>query len=60
MTTTQFSTRTAAARATAFFFAFVASATVLGATVGGMQPRIDASLPVVAMDTVTVTATKAN
>lgn len=55
MTTTKFSTR-----ATAFFFAFVASATVLGATVGGMQPRIDASLPVVAMDTVTVTATRAN
>jgi len=55
MTTTKFSTR-----ATALFFAFVTSAAVLGATVGGMQPRIDASLPVVAMDTVTVIATRAN
>jgi hypothetical protein len=57
---TNFTIRTATARATAFFFAFVASATVLGVTVAGMQPRMDSDTPVVAMDTVTVTANKVN
>ena len=49
-----------APRFAAVFFAFVASATVLGATVAGMQPRIDAVAPVYALDAVTVTATRVN
>jgi hypothetical protein len=49
-----------APRAAAFFFAFVASATVLGATVAGMQPRLDSDTPAIAMEAVTVTATKVN
>ena len=60
MTTTQLATRTAATRATALLFAFVASATVLGATVAGMSPTVTAELPVVVMDSVTVHATKVN
>ena len=55
---TNFSFR--APRATALFFAFVASATVLGATVAGMQPRIDSSVPAIELAKVTVTATKVN
>lgn len=57
---TTYTARTATARATSFLFAFVASATVLGATVAGMQPRMDADTPLIAMDTVTVTAAKVN
>ncbi len=57
---TNFTLRTASTRATALFFAFVASATVLGATVAGMQPRLDASTPVIALESVTVTASKLN
>jgi hypothetical protein len=33
---------------------------VLGATVAGMQPRLDAATPVVALESVTVTATRVN
>lgn len=57
---TTFTLRTATTRATALAFAFVASATVLGATVAGMQPRVDAATPVIALDSVTVTATRVN
>lgn len=57
---TTFTLRTASTRATALFFAFVASAAVLGATVAGMQPRLDAATPVVALESVTVTATRVN
>lgn len=57
---TTFTLRTASTRVSALFFAFVASATVLGATVAGMQPRLDASVPVIALESVTVTASKLN
>jgi len=57
---TAFTTRSAATRISAFFLAVLASAAVLGATVGGMQPRIDSTAPVIAMDTVTITATRTN
>ena len=60
MTTAKFAARTAATRATALFFAFVASATVLGATVAGMSPTVTADRPLVVMDSVTVQATKVN
>lgn len=49
-----------APRAAAFLFAFVASASVLGAIVAGMQPRLDSDTPVIAMEAVTVTATRVN
>ncbi len=61
MTTITFR-RTAATRATALLFAFVASATVLGATVAGFSATPNDELPMVAFERVTVTAsaTKVN
>lgn len=49
-----------ASRAAAFACALVASATVLGATVAGMQPQTDAAPQIVVLDTVTVTAARVN
>jgi hypothetical protein len=61
MTNATYTARPAAARVASFFLAVLASASVLGATVAGMQPRYDGAAPqVVALDSVTVTATKAN
>lgn len=48
------------ARATAFAMAIVTSVLLLGSTVAGMQPQHDASLQVVALDRVTVTAPRQN
>jgi hypothetical protein len=59
--TTTYNARPAATRVASFVLAVLASASVLGATVAGMQPGYDGAAPqVVALDTVTVTATKAN
>lgn len=61
MTNATYTARPATARFASFFLAVLASATVLGATVVGMQPGYDGAAPqVVALDTVTVTAIKAN
>ena len=49
-----------AAKLAAFAAAFVTSAIVLGSTVAGMQPRTDGSQNVVALERVTVTATRTN
>lgn len=53
-------TTTFTAKATAFALAIVTSVLVLGSTVAGMQPQDDASLAVVALDRVTVTAPRQN
>ena len=54
-------TRTAAStRVAAFFFAVVASTALLGATVGGMQPHESNAPQYLALDSVTVSAVKAN
>ncbi len=48
-------------RAVALTFALVTTASVLGATVFGMQPHYAGAAPsVVALDSVTVTATRVN
>jgi hypothetical protein len=54
------STASVAARLAAFAAALLTSALVLGSTVAGMQPHEDTSAPVVAMERVTVTATRSN
>ena len=49
------------ARFAAFAVALVTSAVVLGSTVSGMQPRSDeASQQVVALERITITATRTN
>jgi hypothetical protein len=54
-------TRTAAStRIAGFFFAIVASTLVLGATVGGMQASDTSAPQMLALDSVTVEAVKAN
>jgi len=53
-------TTTFTAKAAAFALAVVTSALVLGSTVAGMQPHDDASLQVVALERVTVTAPRQN
>jgi hypothetical protein len=48
-------------RLAALVMSVVASTVVIGATVLGMQPGYEgASMPLIALDTVTVTATKVN
>jgi len=47
-------------RLIAFSVALLTSAVVLGSTVAGMQPRDDNSANVVALQRVTVTATRMN
>jgi hypothetical protein len=53
-------TASVAARLAAFAAALLTSAVVLGATLAGMQRHEDTSAPVVAMERVTVTATRTN
>jgi hypothetical protein len=53
-------TTSVAAKLTAFAVAFVTSAVVLGSTVAGMQPRDDVAQNVVALERVTITATRTN
>ena len=48
------------ARFAAFAAAALTSAVVLGSTMAGMQPDEDTSTPVVALERVTVTATRTN
>ncbi len=48
------------ARLAAFAAALLTSAVVLGGTVAGLQSQEEASAPVVAMERVTVTATRTN
>lgn len=48
------------ARFAAFAVALVTSAVVLGSTVAGMQPRSDDASQVVALERVTITATRTN
>ena len=48
------------ARLAAFVGALLTSAVVLGSTLAGMQPRDEAGLQVVALERVTVTATRSN
>lgn len=50
----------ASARIAGFFFAIVASTVILGATVGGMQASESKAPQFIALDSVTVSATKAN
>lgn len=50
----------AATRLAAFALAAVTSLGILTATVTGMQPRTGAQPQLIALDTVTVTATRAN
>ena len=50
----------AATKMTALFVAALTSAVVLGSTVAGLQPKHDASANVVAMERVTITATRTN
>jgi hypothetical protein len=40
----------------AFALAALTSVSLLGATIGGMQPRIQADVQLIALDTVTITA----
>ena len=47
-------------RFAAFAVALVASAVVLGSTVAGMQPRSDDAMQVVALERITITATRTN
>ena len=47
-------------RATAFVVAALTSAVVLGSTVAGMQPHDDAGLQTIALERVTITATRTN
>ena len=47
-------------RLVAFAVAMLTTAVVLGSTVAGMQPQGDTSLNVVALERVTVTATRTN
>ena len=54
-------TRTAAStRVAGFVLAVLASTAVLGATVGGMQPHESSAPQIVALDHVTVNASKVN
>jgi len=53
-------TTTFTAKAAAFALAVVTSTLVLGSTVAGLQPQGDASLQVVALERVTVTAPQQN
>jgi hypothetical protein len=48
------------AKISAFALAVLTSATVLGAVVGGMQAQAQAPAQVVALETVTITASRAN
>ena len=48
------------ARFAAFAVALVASAVVLGSTVAGMQPPADDASQVVALERITITATRTN
>ncbi len=43
---------------TAFALALLTSVSVLGAVTAGMQPRLHGQMELVALDTVTITATK--
>jgi hypothetical protein len=54
------STASVAARLAAFAAALLTSAVVLGATLAGMQPHEESNLPVVALERVTITATRTN
>jgi hypothetical protein len=47
-------------RLVAFAVALLTSALVIGSTVAGMQPHEDTSLNVVALERVTITATRTN
>lgn len=47
-------------RFSAFVFALLASAVVLGSTVAGMQPRSDAGASLIVAERVVVTATRTN
>jgi hypothetical protein len=49
-----------AARLAAFAAAVLTSAVVLGSTVAGMQPHEQFDTPVVALERVTITATRTN
>jgi hypothetical protein len=49
-----------AARLAAFAAAVLTSAAVLGSTVAGMQPHEQSNIPVVALERVTITATRTN
>src|SRR5262245_32386145 len=53
-------TASLSARFAAFAAAVLTSAVVLGSTMAGMQPDEDTSAPVVALERVTVTATRTN
>jgi hypothetical protein len=53
-------TTSLSARLAAFAAALLTSAVVLGSTVAGLQSHEEASAPVVAMERVTVTATRTN
>ncbi len=48
------------ARFAAFAVALVTSVVVLGSTVAGMQPRSDDANQVVALERITITATRTN
>jgi hypothetical protein len=50
----------AVTKMTAFILAVLTSAVVLGSTVAGLQPKDDAGAHVVAMERVTITATRTN
>jgi hypothetical protein len=53
-------TASVAARLAAFAAAIITSAVVLGSTVAGMQPHEQFNTPVVALERVTITATRTN
>jgi hypothetical protein len=48
------------ARFAAFAVALLSSAVVLGSTVAGLQPRSDDATQVVALERITITATRTN
>jgi len=53
-------TTSALTRATAFVVAALASAVVLGSTVAGMQPHETSGQQTIALERVTITATRMN
>jgi hypothetical protein len=53
-------TTSVATKLAAFAVAVVTSAVVLGSTVAGMQPRDEAGMNVIALERVTITATRTN
>ena len=53
-------TTSVSVRLAAFASALLTSAVVLGATVAGLQPHNEAATQVVALERVTVTATRSN